>query len=76
MVILVGMNPPLSKGGFPILIISATTISAYLCSMTASTTRVRFAPSPTGGLHLGGVRTALFNYLFAKKKQWNVHTQD
>ncbi len=29
--------------------------------------RVRFAPSPTGGLHLGGVRTVLFNYLFAKK---------
>lgn len=29
--------------------------------------RVRFAPSPTGGLHLGGVRTALFNYLFARK---------
>jgi glutamyl-tRNA synthetase len=28
--------------------------------------RVRFAPSPTGGLHMGGVRTALFNYLFAK----------
>lgn len=30
-------------------------------------TRVRFAPSPTGGLHIGGVRTALYNYLFAKK---------
>ena len=28
--------------------------------------RVRFAPSPTGGLHLGGVRTVLYNYLFAK----------
>ena len=31
--------------------------------------RVRFAPSPTGGLHLGGVRTVLFNYLFARKHQ-------
>ena len=30
--------------------------------------RVRFAPSPTGGLHLGGVRTVLYNYLFAKNK--------
>ncbi len=30
--------------------------------------RVRFAPSPTGPLHIGGVRTALFNYLFAKKQ--------
>jgi glutamyl-tRNA synthetase len=34
-----------------------------------SNVRVRFAPSPTGGLHLGGVRTVLFNYLFAKKHQ-------
>ena len=31
--------------------------------------RVRFAPSPTGPLHMGGVRTALFNYLFARKNQ-------
>jgi glutamyl-tRNA synthetase len=35
----------------------------YLCSMSV---RVRFAPSPTGGLHLGGVRTVLYNYLFAR----------
>jgi len=34
-----------------------------------SKVRVRFAPSPTGGLHLGGVRTVLFNYLFAKKHE-------
>jgi len=35
--------------------------------MNSNNVRVRFAPSPTGGLHLGGVRTVLFNYLFAKK---------
>jgi glutamyl-tRNA synthetase len=40
--------------------------NTYLCPMNKKV-RVRFAPSPTGGLHLGGVRTVLFNYLFARK---------
>lgn len=35
--------------------------------MTERKVRVRFAPSPTGPLHIGGVRTALYNYLFAKQ---------
>ena len=35
--------------------------------MSSKEVRVRFAPSPTGPLHMGGVRTALYNYLFAKK---------
>lgn len=36
--------------------------------MAAEKVRVRFAPSPTGPLHMGGVRTALYNYLFAKQQ--------
>ena len=35
--------------------------------MSSQSVRVRFAPSPTGPLHIGGVRTALFNYLFARQ---------
>jgi len=35
--------------------------------MDKTKVRVRFAPSPTGPLHIGGVRTALFNYYFARK---------
>lgn len=37
--------------------------------MKKQTVRTRFAPSPTGFLHIGGLRTALYNYLFAKKNQ-------
>ena len=38
-----------------------------MTAKTAKTVRTRFAPSPTGYLHIGGVRTALFNWLFARK---------
>ena len=37
--------------------------------MSERKVRVRFAPSPTGPLHIGGIRTALYNYLFAKKNK-------
>ena len=36
--------------------------------MPASTVTTRFAPSPTGYLHLGNARTALFNFLFARRE--------
>lgn len=39
----------------------------FAAHMTDRRVRVRFAPSPTGPLHIGGVRTALYNYLFARK---------
>jgi glutamyl/glutaminyl-tRNA synthetase len=39
----------------------------YKTTMSERKVRVRFAPSPTGALHIGGVRTALYNYLFARQ---------
>ena len=52
-------------------------------SSTSSTTpatpaRLRFAPSPTGHLHLGGLRTALFNHLLARKwgGKWLLRIED
>ena len=42
-------------------------ILSSLNSMAERKVRVRFAPSPTGALHIGGVRTALYNYLFARQ---------
>uniref|UniRef100_A0A0X3P602 Nondiscriminating glutamyl-tRNA synthetase EARS2, mitochondrial n=1 Tax=Schistocephalus solidus TaxID=70667 RepID=A0A0X3P602_SCHSO len=37
------------------------------CQISATSTRVRFAPSPTGPMHIGGLRTALVNFMFARK---------
>jgi glutamyl-tRNA synthetase len=39
----------------------------FIFGVMSKKVRVRFAPSPTGGLHMGGVRTVLYNFLFAKK---------
>jgi glutamyl-tRNA synthetase len=44
-----------------------TAIIIFVPKITFMSVRVRFAPSPTGPLHIGGLRTALFNYLFARK---------
>ena len=41
--------------------------STFAANLKTMSVRVRFAPSPTGALHIGGVRTALYNYLFARQ---------
>lgn len=49
------------------LVDNSTYFLIFVAMKSEKRVRVRFAPSPTGGLHLGGVRTALFNYLFARQ---------
>eukprot|EP00240_Pyramimonas_obovata_P000457 CAMPEP_0118934974 /NCGR_PEP_ID=MMETSP1169-20130426/14622_1 /TAXON_ID=36882 /ORGANISM="Pyramimonas obovata, Strain CCMP722" /LENGTH=589 /DNA_ID=CAMNT_0006877941 /DNA_START=70 /DNA_END=1839 /DNA_ORIENTATION=+ len=46
---------------------AATEVSSEVIQATGSDVRVRFAPSPTGNLHVGGARTALFNWLYARR---------
>src|SRR5690242_18433171 len=46
---------------------SARRLGRRFALMSAETVRTRFAPSPTGYLHIGGVRTALFNWLFSRQ---------
>ncbi|EIW68016.1 hypothetical protein TREMEDRAFT_13793, partial [Tremella mesenterica DSM 1558] len=55
-----------------------SSVSAQSPAESSSTARLRFAPSPTGHLHLGGLRTALFNHLLARKwkGKWILRIED
>ena len=70
--------PPLSRLLSPKILLPSTQVFSRSRKVSSSITResldpsavrVRFAPSPTGSLHIGGARTALFNWLFARKHQ-------
>ncbi|KAL2479193.1 Glutamate--tRNA ligase [Forsythia ovata] len=60
------ISPPMLL--FRSRILRGFSVSASSPSPSTNSVRVRFAPSPTGNLHVGGARTALFNYLFARSK--------
>jgi glutamyl-tRNA synthetase len=66
-ILVLGMNPlnAFKSAMVPRKVISRTLSMAKVSNMAP--VRVRFAPSPTGSLHVGGARTALFNWLLAKK---------
>ncbi|KDP24924.1 hypothetical protein JCGZ_24302 [Jatropha curcas] len=67
-------HPLLLSSYFPTIRTTRRNFSVYAKAAAAASSdgevqvRVRFAPSPTGNLHVGGARTALFNYLFARSK--------
>ena len=57
----------ISNSALPLYAIHKRAPHIYIMAESTSPPRVRFAPSPTGLLHIGGLRTALYNYLFARK---------
>lgn len=57
---------PCGKKAFGLFLFS---LSVYYETYNMTSIRVRFAPSPTGELHIGNVRTAIFNWLFARRQQ-------
>ncbi|CAG9533428.1 unnamed protein product [Cercopithifilaria johnstoni] len=52
----------------PCALLLVNSTRSFCCEQTRDEVRVRFAPSPTGNLHLGGLRTALYNFLFARSQ--------
>lgn len=72
----VSSRPACARLGFQRLLTAAARLSAtpgakrcFSAQSTGDSVRLRFGPSPTGFLHLGGLRSALFNFLLARKSQ-------